>query len=59
MVKLVFMSDKYTYNEQTATYDSQLAKTPGMQAKYVLNACLAIAADDTTMEILYDTFKEA
>ena len=53
------MSDKYTYNEQTATYDSQLAKTPGMQAKYVLNACLAIAADDTTMEILYDTFKEA
>jgi hypothetical protein len=56
VVKLVFTSSNYQLNQQQAIYDSQNTLTPGLAAELALNTCLALVADDPTMDIYYTVF---
>ena len=57
-VKFVFSSSNYTYDQQLSIFDEQKALTPDPDSSLVFNTCLALSADSSTFDTIYEYFKE-
>lgn len=58
VVKMVYTSSHFTSDQQTAVFDDQNSKTPGLMAQLTLNTVMALSAKADNFEVIYQVFRE-